>query len=121
MELKVTKTHDISRLRSRANRSEHALSDVAERRRGGGQKRRRGVYFFRSTAEGENRHAHGHSCIISAVGGPATDLAVGKTRDNLKLLIGARARIHGHVSGPKAAAPRCFEEIADWCRDFAQA
>ena len=42
---------------------------------------------FRSTAEGETGHAHGHLEYMEACGDPATDLPIGKTRDNLKAAI----------------------------------
>ena len=38
---------------------------------------------FRSTAEGETGHAHGHLEYLEAVGDPATGLPIGKSRDNL--------------------------------------
>ena len=39
---------------------------------------------FRSTAEGETGHAHGHLEYLEAVGDPATGLPIGQTDDNLK-------------------------------------
>ena len=42
---------------------------------------------FRSTAEGETGHAHGHLEYLEAVGDPATGLPIGKSRDNLKAAI----------------------------------
>ena len=39
---------------------------------------------FRSTAEGETGHAHGHLDYLAIVGDPATDLPIGSSRDNLK-------------------------------------
>src|SRR2546421_10576634 len=40
--------------------------------------------LFRSTAEGETGHAHGHLEYLEAVGDPATNLPIGRTRENLK-------------------------------------
>ena len=40
--------------------------------------------LFRSTAEGETGHAHGHLDYLAMVGDPATDMPIGATRDNLK-------------------------------------
>src|SRR3989449_2416760 len=40
--------------------------------------------LFRSTAEGETGHAHGHLEYLEAVGDPATNLPIGRTRGNLK-------------------------------------
>ena len=42
---------------------------------------------FRSTAEGETGHAHGHLEYLEAVGDPATGLPIGETGDNLKAAI----------------------------------
>ena len=39
--------------------------------------------LFRSTAEGETGHAHGHLEFLEAVGDPATGLPIGMTSDNL--------------------------------------
>src|SRR6266850_457683 len=43
--------------------------------------------LFRSTAEGETGHAHGHLEYLEAVGDPATNLPIGRTRDNLKAAV----------------------------------
>ena len=42
---------------------------------------------FRSTAEGETGHAHGHLEFLEAVGDPATGLPIGRTQLNLKAAI----------------------------------
>ena len=42
---------------------------------------------FRSTAEGETGHAHGHLEYLEAVGDPATGLPIGATDANLKAAI----------------------------------
>ena len=42
---------------------------------------------FRSTAEGETGHAHGHLEYLEQVGDPATGLPIGRTRENLKASI----------------------------------
>jgi rubrerythrin len=42
---------------------------------------------FRSTAEGETGHAHGHLEYLETCGDPATELPFGRTRDNLKAAI----------------------------------
>ncbi len=42
---------------------------------------------FRSTAEGETGHAHGHLEYLEAVGDPATGLPIGETTNNLKAAI----------------------------------
>ena len=40
--------------------------------------------LFRSTAEGETGHAHGHLEYLEEVGDPATGMPIGSTEDNLK-------------------------------------
>ena len=40
--------------------------------------------LFRSTAEGETGHAHGHLEWLETCGDPATGMPFGATRDNLK-------------------------------------
>src|SRR5712664_3903614 len=42
---------------------------------------------FRSTAEGETGHAHGHLEYLEQVGDPATGQPFGPTKDNLKSAI----------------------------------
>ena len=42
---------------------------------------------FRSTAEGETGHAHGHLEYLEACGDPATGLPIGGTADNLKAAV----------------------------------
>ena len=43
--------------------------------------------IFRSTAEGETGHAHGHLEYLEEVGDPATGLPIGASRDNLKAAV----------------------------------
>jgi hypothetical protein len=42
---------------------------------------------FRSTAEGETGHAHGHLEFLEAVGDPATGLPIGETSQNLSAAV----------------------------------
>jgi len=58
---------------------------------------------FRSTAEGETGHAHGHLEYLEAVGDPATDKPIGKTRLNLAAAI-AGETVDGGIDGPPLAA-----------------
>ena len=62
---------------------------------------------FRSTAEGETGHAHGHLEFLESVGDPATGLPIG---GDLQQSQGRRrrrdARIYGHVSGHGAYGAR---------------
>ena len=86
MELKGTKTHDNLKAafagESQANRRYLYFASKADVE---GQNDIAAV--FRSTAEGETGHAHGHLDYLVAVGDPATDLPIGKSRDNLKAAI----------------------------------
>ena len=43
--------------------------------------------LFRSTAEGETGHAHGHLEYLEQCGDPATGLPIGSTEDNLKAAV----------------------------------
>src|SRR3982074_3616936 len=64
--------------------------------------------LFRSTAEGETGHAHGHLEYLEAVGDPATNLPIGRTRDNLKGAGGGgqNPRVHRTVSRHGEAGAR---------------
>ena len=55
---------------------------------------------FRSTAEGETGHAHGHLEYLEAVGDPATGLPIGETTRQPEGRHRRRdARVHRHVPG----------------------
>ncbi len=79
--------------------------------------------LFRSTAEGETGHAHGHLEFLEAVGDPATGLPIGPTRDNLK------AAVHGETHEytdmypgmARTAREEGHDEIADWFETLAKA
>ena len=78
---------------------------------------------FRSTAEGETGHAHGHLEYLEEVGDPATGEPMGETEANLK------SAIHGETHEytdmypgmAKTAREEGFEEIADWFETLAKA
>ena len=56
--------------------------------------------LFRSTAEGETGHAHGHLEYLEAVGDPATGLPIGATPRQPEGRRRRRdARVHRHVPG----------------------
>ena len=77
---------------------------------------------FRSTAEGETGHAHGHLEYVEEVGDPATGKPIGLTGDNLKAAIRQRdPRIHRHEGMVRAARQEGFDEIADWFETLAKA
>ena len=78
---------------------------------------------FRSTAEGETGHAHGHSEYLECVGDPATGLPMGDTRKNL--LASIEGETHEYTDMypgmAKTAREEGFEEIADWFETLAKA
>ena len=78
---------------------------------------------FRSTAEGETGHAHGHLEYLEEVGDPATGLPIGGTRDNLKASIAGETHEYTDMypGMSKQARDEGFEEIADWFETLAKA
>ena len=78
---------------------------------------------FRSTAEGETGHAHGHLEYLEAVGDPATGLPIGPTSDNLKAAIAGETHEYTDMypGMAKAARQEGFGEIADWFETLAKA
>jgi rubrerythrin len=78
---------------------------------------------FRSTAEGETGHAHGHLEYMEAVGDPATGLPIGSTDNNLKAAIAGETHEYTDMYPGMAAAARDegFDEIADWFETLAKA
>ena len=78
---------------------------------------------FRSTAEGETGHAHGHLEYLECVGDPATGLPMGDTRKNL--LASIEGETHEYTDMypgmAKTAREEGFEEIADWFETLAKA
>lgn len=78
---------------------------------------------FRSTAEGETGHAHGHLEFLEAVGDPATGLPIGETKDNLKASIAGETHEYTDMYPAMARAARDegFDEIAEWFETLAKA
>ncbi len=78
---------------------------------------------FRSTAEGETGHAHGHLEFLEEVGDPATGEPIGDTRKNLKsAVVGETHEYTDMYPGmAKSAREEGFEEIADWFETLAKA
>ncbi len=79
--------------------------------------------LFRSTAEGETGHAHGHLEFLEAVGDPATGLPFGPTRDNLKAAVAGETHEYTDMYPGMARTAReeGFDEIADWFETLAKA
>jgi len=78
---------------------------------------------FRSTAEGETGHAHGHLEYLEAVGDPATGLPIGSRDLNLKAAIAGETHEYTDMypGMAKSAQDEGFEEIADWFQTLAKA
>ena len=78
---------------------------------------------FRSTAEGETGHAHGHLEYIEQVGDPATGLPIGNTRQNLAAAIAGETHEYTDMypGMAKTARDEGFDEIADWFETLAKA
>lgn len=78
---------------------------------------------FRSTAEGETGHAHGHLEYMEECGDPATGLPIGMSRANLKAAIAGETHEYSDMypGMAKTARSEGFEEIADWFETLAKA
>ena len=78
---------------------------------------------FRSTAEGETGHAHGHLEYMEAVGDPATGLPIGPTGDNLKAAIAGETHEYTDMypGMAKTARDEGYGEIADWFETLSKA
>jgi rubrerythrin len=78
---------------------------------------------FRSTAEGETGHAHGHLEFLEVVGDPATGLPIGNTENNLKASIAGETHEYTDMypGMAKTARDEGFDEIADWFETLAKA
>jgi rubrerythrin len=78
---------------------------------------------FRSTAEGETGHAHGHLEYLEAVGDPATGLPIGSTSNNLKSAVAGETHEYTDMYPGMARSAReeGFDEIADWFETLAKA
>lgn len=121
-DLKGTKTHD----------------NLKEAFAGESQANRRYLYFaqkadvegyndvsavFRSTAEGETGHAHGHLEYLESVGDPVTNEPIGNTGANLKSAIAGETYEYTDMypGMAKTARDEGFDEIADWFETLAKA
>lgn len=78
---------------------------------------------FRSTAEGETGHAHGHLERLEASGDPATGLPFGRTEDNLKTAIAGETHEYTDMypGTARTARDEGFDEIADWFETLSKA
>ena len=78
--------------------------------------------LFRSTAEGETGHAHGHLEWLEQCGDPATGLPIGSTRDNLKAAVAGETHEYTDMypGMAKTRTPKAMT-IADWFETLAKA
>ncbi len=78
---------------------------------------------FRSTAEGETGHAHGHLEYLEETGDPATGQPIGDTRLNLKAAVAGETHEYTDMYPGMARTARDegFDEIADWFETLAKA
>ena len=78
---------------------------------------------FRSTAEGETGHAHGHLEFLEAVGDPATGLPIGGTALNLAAAVAGETHEYTDMYPGMARTAReeGHDEIADWFETLAKA
>jgi rubrerythrin len=79
--------------------------------------------LFRSTAEGETGHAHGHLEYLEVVGDPATGLPIGSSRQNLQAAVAGETHEYTDMypGMAKEAREEGFDEIADWFETLAKA
>ena len=78
---------------------------------------------FRSTAEGETGHAHGHLEYLRETGDPATGEPIGSTNLNLKAAVAGETHEYTDMYPGMARSAReeGFDEIADWFETLAKA
>ena len=79
--------------------------------------------LFRSTAEGETGHAHGHLEFLKRVGDPASGLPIGDTHKNLAASVAGETYEYTKMypGFAKTARDEGFEEIAEWFETLARA
>src|ERR1700704_2849388 len=122
MELKGTKTHDNLKAafagESQANRRYLYFANKADVE---GQNDVAAV--FRSTAEGETGHAHGHLDYLAEVGDPATGEPIGETEENFKAAVAGETYEYTQMypGFSKTAREEGLDEVADWFETLAKA
>ena len=79
--------------------------------------------LFRSTAEGETGHAHGHLDFLKKAGDPATGFPIGETKLNLTASVAGETHEYTDMypGMAKSAREEGFAEIADWFETLAKA
>jgi rubrerythrin len=79
--------------------------------------------LFRSVAEGETGHAHGHLDFLAEVGDPATGQPIGETEDNLKSAVAGETYEYTEMypGFARTAREEGFTSIAEWLETLARA
>lgn len=79
--------------------------------------------LFRSTAEGETGHAHGHLEFLELSGDPATGMPIHSSKDCLASAVAGETHEYTDMYPGMAKTARAegFDEIADWFETLAKA
>ena len=79
--------------------------------------------LFRSVADGETGHAHGHLDFLADVGDPASGEPIGDTEENLKASIAGEIYEYTQMwpGFARTARSEGFDAIADWFETLARA
>jgi rubrerythrin len=79
--------------------------------------------LFRSVAEGETGHAHGHLDFLAEVGDPATGEPIGETEANLKSAVAGETYEYTEMypGFARIARDEGFTFIAEWLETLARA
>ena len=79
--------------------------------------------LFRSVAEGETGHAHGHLEFLAEVGDPATGEPIGDTDENFRAAISSETYEWAQMYPDYARTAReeGLEEVAEWFDTLARA
>jgi rubrerythrin len=79
--------------------------------------------LFRSTADGETGHAHGHMDFLAQAGDPVTGLPIGTTALNLASAVAGETHesTDMYPGMAKTARDEGFDDIADWFETLAKA
>jgi rubrerythrin len=79
--------------------------------------------LFRSVAEGETGHAHGHLEYLAEVGDPVTGEPIGDSADNLRSAVASETYEYTQMypGFAKTAREEGFSDVADWFETLARA
>jgi rubrerythrin len=79
--------------------------------------------LFRSVADGETGHAHGHLDFLEEVGDPATGEPIGETEQNLKASVAGETYEYTEMypGFARTARDEGFTAIAEWFETLARA